>query len=76
MKTSITLSSDLMGMLDTIMTDEKRRSRSDLIEEAVRRYIEQKMRVLRDRRELRLINKQADRLNREAEDVLSYQVDW
>lgn len=69
-KTSITLSSDLLDELDRL-TDES--SRSELIEEAVKAWLAARARSERDARELRMINRHARRLNREADDVLDYQ---
>ena len=71
-KTSITLSTNLMEALDRIVG--KNGSRSDLIEKAVREYIQKAARAERDRRDLEILNRSAARLEREATDVLRYQV--
>ena len=71
-KTSITLAEDLLKAIDE--QSGTHQSRSDFIEQAVRSYIS---RVARDRQnahDLEIINRQADRLNEEAKDVLTYQV--
>ncbi len=70
-KTSITLSP---GLLDEIDRHEEFRSRSEFIEAAVRRFVEQLARGEADRRDLAIINRRAEALNDEAKDVLSYQV--
>ena len=49
-------------------------SRSEVIERMLREGFAELDRE-RDRRELELINRNADKLNEEAEDVLSYQVE-
>ncbi len=72
-KTSITLSEDVMHSIDKLRGAGE--NRSALIEKAVTDYIERNMQAERNLRDLDIINKRADKLNREAEDVLSYQVD-
>lgn len=51
------------------------KNRSELIEQVVRFFIEKKLRDSRENKDLRLLNRHAKRLNREAEDALSYQLD-
>ncbi|MCP5047742.1 MAG: hypothetical protein GY940_11270 [bacterium] len=51
------------------------RNRSLFIEEAIRSYLALKRRMIRDQRDLELINRSAKELKQDAEDVLSYQVD-
>jgi len=72
-KTSITLSEDLLKAIDKYMG--KYKNRSEFIEDAVRAFIIQLIRGQQDARDLEIINKHADYLNREAADVLTYQVD-
>jgi metal-responsive CopG/Arc/MetJ family transcriptional regulator len=72
-KTSITLSKDLLEEIDTIVEDST--SRSNFIEEALRNHLERRRRLRREKTDLKIINRSADRLNKEAQDVLSYQVD-
>jgi metal-responsive CopG/Arc/MetJ family transcriptional regulator len=67
-KTSITLPSELLGQLDRLD-----KNRSALLERAARAYLAQLERDKRDRRDLDIINRNADRLNREAVDTLEYQ---
>jgi metal-responsive CopG/Arc/MetJ family transcriptional regulator len=69
-KTSITLSADVMAAVNEFSTPS---SRSEFIEKAVRSYLAQQERVARNRRDLQLINRNAARLNREAQDVLAFQ---
>jgi metal-responsive CopG/Arc/MetJ family transcriptional regulator len=71
-KTSITLSEDIIQAIDRIAG--KSKNRSAIIEAALRAYITQKAKELRDRGDFDILNKNSERLNREAEDVLSYQV--
>ncbi len=72
-KTSITLSEDLVKAIDEYAG--KYNNRSEFIEEAVRAFIRQLIRKQQDAKDLEIINRRADRLNKEATDVLTYQVD-
>ena len=71
-KTSITLSEDLLVTIDQFSHSFK--NRSDFIETAVRNFIAQLIRAEQNARDLKIINQYADELNAEAEDVLSYQI--
>lgn len=72
-KTSITLSEDLVKAIDGYAKEYN--NRSEFIEEAVRAFIRQLIRRQREARDLKIINHRADYLNQEAMDVLTYQVD-
>jgi len=72
-KTSITLSEDLLKAIDECTGQSK--NRSEFIEDAVRAFITQLIQRKQDAEDLEIINQHADRLNREAADVLTYQVD-
>jgi metal-responsive CopG/Arc/MetJ family transcriptional regulator len=72
-KTSITLSEDVIRAVDQISGES--RNRSALIELALREYLKKKAKELRDEKDLEILNKNSKRLNREAEDVLAYQVE-
>jgi metal-responsive CopG/Arc/MetJ family transcriptional regulator len=72
-KTSITLSEDILKAIDEYTGEHK--NRSEFIEDAVRAFITQLIRRQQDARDLEIINQRADHLNREAADVLTYQVD-
>ena len=67
-KTSITLPRELLGRLDRID-----KNRSALLERAALAYLDRLEKGERDRRDLAIINRNADRLNREARDTLEYQ---
>ena len=71
-KTSVTLSDDLLKAIDEHSGPLK--NRSEFIEKAVRNYISQVIRDRQNAKDLEIINRKADRLNEEATDVLSYQV--
>lgn len=70
-KISITLSSDLLKEIDR--SAGRNCSRSELIENITREYFRVKVREAINARDLELINKHADYLNREARDVARYQ---
>jgi metal-responsive CopG/Arc/MetJ family transcriptional regulator len=71
-KTSITLSKDLLKAIDEYAREYN--NRSEFIEKAVRVFIKQLIRGQQDARDLEIINHRADYLNQEAMDVLAYQV--
>jgi metal-responsive CopG/Arc/MetJ family transcriptional regulator len=70
-KTSITLSSDILAKVDNVAGS--RLSRSAFIEGVLRIYFRERARRRIHARDLERINAAADRLNSEAEDVLTYQ---
>lgn len=72
-KTSITLSEDLLHSIDEIAG--KQKNLSEFIEKATWDFIDKQAKRKRDMEDLKILNKKAERLNREAEDVLSYQAD-
>ncbi len=71
-KTSVTLSEELLNAIDEKSGQNK--SRSDFIEKALWIYIEKYLKEAQDRCDLEIINNNSDRLNGEANDVLDYQV--
>lgn len=70
-KTSITLSEDVLAAADRMASPGE--SRSAFIERAVRELISGHQRARGDARELAALNRHAARLNTEASDVLGYQ---
>ena len=70
-KTSITLSKDVLSVIDRLSGS--RQSRSAFIEKVLRDYLQQRLRAQREARDLDLINRNAERLNRDAEDGLGFQ---
>jgi metal-responsive CopG/Arc/MetJ family transcriptional regulator len=69
-KTSITLSQELLQAVDELA---KSSSRSDVIEHALRDFLAARARDLRDARDVEIMNKHADAYNHETADLLSYQ---
>ena len=70
-KTSITLSEDLLKNID--QRSKQYKNRSEFIEVALRAYITQMIRDEQNAKDLEIINRCADKLNQEAADVLTYQ---
>ncbi len=75
-KTSITLSREVLTGIDRIAGS--RQSRSAFIEEVLLQYLRDRARAQRDARDIEIINRHAEKLNRDAEDGLQYQApeDW
>jgi len=71
-KTSISISNHLIKDIDDIVHDSSNRSR--FIEEAIIAYLDKKRKKARDGNDLQLINNDEKSLNKEAIEVLSYQV--
>jgi len=72
-KTSLTLSQDLLVTLDRMAGPKV--SRSSFIEKILRDFVEQCTEQRRLAREVAAINRQADELNAEMRDALSFQSD-
>src|SRR5258706_15143675 len=71
-KTSITLSDELIKAIDKY--GKAYSTRSEFIETAIWAFIGQIIRDRQNARDIEIINRNADRLNAEAQDVLAYQV--
>ena len=69
-KVSFTLASDVLAEVDRNVS--KGSSRSAFIETVLRAYFKEKVRQAIHARDAELINKHADYLNREMEDVIQY----
>ena len=70
-KTSITLSQEVLNRVDRLAGSKQ--SRSAFIEAVLVRYLREHARAQRDARDLVLINRHAEQLNRDALDALEYQ---
>jgi len=70
-KTSITLSKELLIGIDRVTG--KKQSRSAYIESVISDHFRDRARRERDARDLAIINRNAARLNRDAEDALEFQ---
>jgi metal-responsive CopG/Arc/MetJ family transcriptional regulator len=72
-KTSITLSEELIRAMDALSSQYG--TRSALIEQAVRDFLATIAQRQREAQDLEILNRRAEALNVEAADVLSYQVE-
>lgn len=72
-KVSITVSRDVLAEMDRLAG--RKQSRSAVIDRVLREYLRQREREGRDAKDLEILNREADRLNAEMEDVLSYQAE-
>jgi len=70
-KTSVTLSPEVLTGIDRLAGS--KRSRSAFIEDVLRQYLRERAQKERGARDLAILNKFADEMNVEAEDVLRYQ---
>ena len=73
LKTSITLSEDIVKRLDR--ATRRGENRSQAIERLLRERLEAEARRVADSKDLALIDEHAAELNAEAEDVLAYQTE-
>jgi metal-responsive CopG/Arc/MetJ family transcriptional regulator len=74
-ETTISLEPELLQKLNRLLEANGHSSLSELIEDLIRGFLAKAERPAYDLHELELINKNADRLNKEAEDVLTYQIE-
>jgi len=71
LKTSLTLSEDLVAKLDRLAGP--RVSRSSFIEKILRDFVDRRAQARRQEREVAAINRRAAQLNAETKDALSFQ---
>ena len=71
-KTSITISEDLIREIDELSSQYG--NRSALIEKAIRDFLTAEANRRRDIKDIEILNRRSKALNKEAEDVLAYQV--
>lgn len=71
-KTSISISQETLDELDGYVSNDN--NRSVLIQQAVDSWLAQRRRKARDERDVRIINENAEALNREMSEVLEFQV--
>lgn len=72
-KTSVTLEPSTLQEIDELATGAG--SRSQIVEEALEEYLARRKREARESRDLEILNRTAEALNSEMEDILGYQVD-
>ena len=71
MKTSLTLSRDVVRGIDRMAG--RKRSRSAVVDDVLRGYLSQRQRAAANAHDVEKINRFADELNAEMQDVLAYQ---
>ena len=71
-KTSITLSKVVITSIDSLLSGNG--NRSEFIDRILQDFHNKMKRTPRQSNDLEILNRNGDRLNREAEDVLTYQV--
>ena len=72
-KTSVTLAEDLVQEMDKLA--DRYGNRSALVEQAVRNFLAAERQRARDAKDLEILNRKAAKLNKEAQEVLAYQVE-
>ena len=73
-KTTVSISAQVLEKTDVFA--KKYKNRSEFVETALREMITRLERKQRDARDVEIINRHADELNKEASDVLDFQFDW
>ena len=71
-KTSVTLSAAAIQAIDELAGPET--TRSAIIDQAVMEFVQRRHRQLREQKDLEILNRRAERLNREVEEILAFQV--
>ena len=74
-ETTISLDPELRQELACLVTANGYDSLAELVEDLLRRFVVKEKSPVYDFHELESINRNADRLNKEAEDVLGYQIE-
>lgn len=73
-RTSITLPEELLVKVDALAGAKRRRSK--VVESALVAYVAREKAKTSNKRDVQILNKFADVLNKEAADVLEYQAEW
>lgn len=70
-KTSVTLSEELLELIEKNLKESENRSK--FIESAVVYYLQHCQKTIRDSQDLEILNAHYSRLNKEAEEILEFQ---
>jgi metal-responsive CopG/Arc/MetJ family transcriptional regulator len=73
-RTSVTLPKELLVEVDAL-TD-KKNGRSAVVESALIAYVAKEKPKKLNRRDIRIINENADLINRQVEETLAFQAEW
>jgi metal-responsive CopG/Arc/MetJ family transcriptional regulator len=72
-RTSVTLPKELLIKVDALAGKNKR---SEIVETALRDYVEKENRKKLNRRDIEIINKNADLINKQVKETLEFQAEW
>lgn len=73
-RTSVTLPEDLLVKIDRLTN--KKHTRSAVIESALRDYVAKSTPKRLNRKDIEIINRNAELLNKQVEETLEFQVEW
>ena len=72
-RTSVTLPKELLIKIDALAGKNKR---SKIVESALRDYVAKESRKRLNKRDIEIINKNADLINQQVEETLEFQAEW
>lgn len=72
-RTSVTLPKELLIKVDALAGKNKR---SEFVETALRDYVEKETGKKLNRRDIEIINKNADLINKQVKETLEFQAEW
>ena len=73
-RTSVTLPKELLIKIDALAG--KKHKRSEIVETALREYVAKKNGKELNRRDIEIINENADLINKQVEETLEFQSEW
>ena len=73
-RTSVTLPKDLLAQVDALVS--KNRRRSAVVETALVEYVAKERPKSANLRDIKIINKNAELINRQVEETLEFQAEW
>ncbi len=73
-RTSVTLPKELLIKVDALAG--KKHKRSAIVESALRDYVTKENRNELNKRDIEIINKNADLINKQVEETLTFQAEW
>ena len=73
-RTSVTLPKDLLVQVDALVS--KNRRRSAVVETALVEYVAKERPKSANLRDIKIINKNAELINRQVEETLEFQAEW
>jgi len=73
-RTSVTLPKELLIKVDALAG--KKHKRSAIVESALRDYVAKENRNKLNKRDIEIINKNADLINKQVEETMTFQAEW